>query len=349
MNRRYLAHFLLVAWTLHAQPDLASKLDAIVAERVTDRGFMGSVLVATDGNVLLDKGYGFANVEWDIPNTPDTKFRLGSITKQFTATAVLQLVEQGKLSLEDSVAKYVPEAPEAWRPITIHHLLNHTSGIPSYTDLPSFATPALRRVPLKPLDIVLLSKDKPLLFQPGEGYRYNNTGYVLLGHIVETVSGMKYDEYLQEHVFKPLDMTDTGYDWTRPVLKKRASGYGYNRDRKRYTNADFLDMSLPHAAGSLYSTVRDLYKWHQAVSAGKLLSKQSLEKMFAPGRNNYAYGWAVEKTPTGTWIGHGGGIFGFSTVIFRSADRDAVVIVLSNLENGDAAGLGRQLREALNR
>jgi D-alanyl-D-alanine carboxypeptidase len=193
----------------------------------------------------------------------------------------------------------------------------------------------------------MLSKDEKLLFQPGEGYRYNNTGYVLLGHIIETVSGMRYDAYLREHVFTPLGMTDTGYDFTRPVLKKRAAGYGYNRDQKSYTNADFLDMSLPHAAGSLYSTTRDLYKWHQALSAGKLLSKSSLDKMFKPGRNKYAYGWAIEETNGQTWIGHGGGIFGFSTMITRSAQGDAVMIVLSNVENGEAGAVARALREAL--
>ena len=339
--------FLLIACGLQAQTGLPAKLEAIVAERASDRGFMGAVLVAKDGTVLLEKGVGMANVEWDIPNTPETKFRLGSITKQFTATAVLQLVEKGLLSLDDPVKRYVPEAPETWNAITIHHLLNHTSGIPSYTDLPAFATPAFRRTPLKPLEIAMLSNDKPLLFQPGEGYRYNNTGYVLLGHIIESVSGMKYDEYLEKNIFGPLEMNESGYDWTRPVLKKRADGYGYNRDRKRYTNADFLDMSLPHAAGSLYSTVGDLYKWHRGLLAGNLLSKESHEKMFEPGRNNYAYGWAVEEADGRKWLGHGGGIFGFSTMILRAWDGDAVVIVLSNVENGDAAGLARQLRSAL--
>ena len=308
---------------------------------------MGTVLVAKDGKILLDKGYGMANVEWDIPNNADTKFRLGSITKQFTATAVLQLAEQGKLSLDDSILKYAPGGPETWKPITIHHLLNHTSGIPSYTDLPSFATPAARRVPLKPIEIVMLSKDLKLLFQPGEGYRDNNTGYVLLGHIIESVSGMKYDAYLREHVLDPLAMTDTGYDWTRPLLKKRASGYGYNRDQKRYTNADFLDMSLPHAAGSLYSTSRDLYKWHNALRAGKLLSKESWAKMFTPGHKNYGYGWVIEETEGRKWYGHGGGIFGFSTMILRAAEGDTVIIVLSNVENGEAAAVARRLRESL--
>lgn len=339
--------FLLIAWGLHAQTGLPARLEAIVAERAADRGFMGAVLIAKDGKVLLEKGVGLANVEWDVPNTPDTKFRLGSITKQFTATAVLQLVESGQVALADPVKKYVPEAPDTWNAITVHHLLNHTSGIPSYTDMPAFATPAFRRTPLKPLEIGMLSKDKPLLFQPGEGYRYNNTGYVLLGHIVESVSGMKYDAYLEKNVLGPLEMKDSGYDWTRPVLRKRADGYGFNRDRKRYTNADFLDMSLPHAAGSLYSTVGDLYKWHQAILAGKLLSKESYEKMFTPGRNNYAYGWAVEEADGRKWLGHGGGIFGFSTMILRAGDGDAVIIALSNVENGDAAGLARQLRTAL--
>jgi len=342
-----IALLFVTACVVHAQNDLPARLDAVVSARMAERGFMGAVLVAWDGKVLLEKGYGMANVEWDIPNTPDTKFRLGSITKQFTATAILQLVERGSLALEDSVGKHVPEAPQSWKPITIHHLLNHTSGIPSYTDSPAFAKPGFRRAPLRPLEIALLSKDEKLLFQPGEGYRYNNTGYVLLGHIIETLSGMRYDAYLREHVFSPLEMNDTGYDWTRPVLKKRADGYGYNRDQKRYTNSDFLDMSLPHAAGSLYSTVRDLYKWHRGLSAGKLLSKGSLEKMFKPERSNYGYGWVLEKAKDQVWAGHGGGIFGFSTMILRTVEGDTAIVVLSNVENGEAAAVARQLRDAL--
>jgi CubicO group peptidase (beta-lactamase class C family) len=312
-----------------------------------DRGFMGAVLIAKDDKILLEQGYGFANVEWDVPNTPDTKFRLGSITKQFTATAILQLVEAGALRLDDPACNYVPDCPEAWKPVTIHQLLNHTSGIPSYTGLPDFFAPKNSRIPLSPLEVVMLTKDRKLEFQPGEGWNYNNTGYVLLGHIIEKVSGVKYDAYLKEHIFDPLDMKDSGYDWTRPVQKHRASGYLYNPSTKAYTNADYLDMSLPHAAGSLYSTVKDLYQWDRALAAGKLLKKSSFELMFMPGKKNYGYGWGIETVDGRKQIGHGGGINGFSTMIARYPDQNAVVIVLSNVANAQAAVLQRDLTRAL--
>lgn len=345
--RRALSALVLLTGCLGAQPDLTKRLDGIASAWSAERGFMGAVLVAKGGTVLLQKGYGMANLEWDIPNTPDTKFRLGSITKQFTATAILQLAEQGKLSLDDSVLKYAPEGPEIWKPITIHHLLNHTSGIESYTDMPSFAKPVTRRTPLTPLEIVMLSKDRQLLFQPGEQFKYNNTGYVFLGYIVEKVSGMKYDEYVRSRILAPLGMNDSGYDWTRTVLKRRAAGYGYTPGSKSHANADYLDMSLPHAAGSLYSTARDLYKWDRALAAGRLLRKESRDRMFTFGRGSYGYGWVEERAYGKQWVGHGGGINGFSTMIMRAKEDDAVLIVLSNVENADAGALARFLRSAL--
>ena len=338
---------LAIAGLIHAQDNLPSKLDPIAEGYQNHRGFMGSVLVAKGGKIMLEKGYGLANWEWDIRNTPDTKFRLGSITKQFTATAILQLEEQGKLSLADLISNYLPECPDAWKTITIHQLMNHTSGIPSYTGFPEFSSPKMRRIPLSPLEIAMLSKDKPLDFQPGEGWKYNNTGYILLGHIIEKASGEKYDAYLKSHIFVPLQMNDSGYDWTLPVLKRRASGYRYNPQQKSYENADFLDMSLPYAAGSLYSTVRDLYVWDRALTSGKLLKKESFERMFTPGRSNYGFGWMIDKSNGHTRIGHNGGINGFSTVITRYPDEDAVVIVLSNVENGDAGGVSSRLTSAL--
>jgi CubicO group peptidase (beta-lactamase class C family) len=328
-----------------AQSDAAAKMDAVAKAYAEKKGFMGSVLVAKSGTVLFEKSYGMADLEWDVPNTPDAKFRLGSITKQFTATAILQLQEKGKLSVDDPITKYVEGAPEAWKGITIHHLLTHTSGIPSYTDSPDFPKPKFMRIPLSPLEIVMLSKDKPLEFQPGEKWKYDNTGYVLLGYIIEKVSGEKYGEYLKKHVFDPLDMKDSGYDWSRTVLKHRASGYQWGG--ASYLNAEYLDMSLPHAAGSLYSTVRDLYRWDRSLYTEKALSKKSLDRMFTPVKNDYAYGWFVTHGKDRTRITHGGGINGFSTIITRYPEQQAVVIVLSNVENGDPNGVATRLANIL--
>ncbi len=328
-----------------AQSGAAAKLDAVAKAYADKKGFMGSVLVAKGGAVLLEKSYGMADIEWDVPNTPDAKFRLGSITKQFTATAILQLQERGKLSVDDPIAKYVENAPAAWKGITIHHLLTHTSGIPSYTDFPEFQKPNFMRVPLSPLEIVMLSKDKPLDFQPGENWKYDNTGYVLLGYIIEKVTGEKYGDYLQKNVFGPLDMKDSGYDRTETVLRHRAGGYHW--DNNRHVNAGFIDMSLPHAAGSLYSTVRDLYRWDRSLYTEKVLSKKSLDRMFTPVKNDYGYGWVITHAQGRTRIGHGGGINGFSTVIIRYPEADAAVIVLSNVDNGDANGVGSRLANVL--
>jgi CubicO group peptidase (beta-lactamase class C family) len=209
-----------------------------------------------------------------VPNTAAHKFRLGSIKKQFTAAAVMQLQEQGKLSVTNPACKFVDGCPEAWKPVIVHHLLTHTSGIPSYTNMPGFREPKMRRVPLSPLEIALLSKDMALQFPPGEKMVYNNTGYVLLGHVIEKASGEKYAAYLKKHIFNPLDMNDTGYDETRTILPSRAAGYSRGPDG--LLNADFLDMSLPHAAGSLYSTLRLLVgrlhreRAHQRVSMSAL-------------------------------------------------------------------------------
>ncbi|HYP15013.1 MAG TPA: serine hydrolase [Bryobacteraceae bacterium] len=344
-SRRALFALLAVATLLPAQSPVAAALDRIATGYADHRQFMGTVLVAKDGKVLLEKAYGKANVEWDVPNTTDGRFRLGSITKQFTATAILQLVAQDKLSLDAPLCKFLDGCPEAWKEINVHHLLNHTSGIPSYTGLPEFRLPRLRRLPLTPVEIAMLSKDKPLEFKPGEKMNYNNTGYVLLGHIIEKVSGHKYDEYIKSKIFEPLSMNSSGYDQTEQIIEKRVTGYTWTPNG--YRNAAFLDMSLPHAAGSLYSTVGDLYKWDRGLYGEKILPAAMKQKMFTPGLNDYAYGWSVTNKNNRQVISHGGGIPGFSTIIQRFPENDAVVIVLSNVENVNAGNIANSLASAL--
>src|SRR6266481_6205698 len=312
MRRITLLFTLAIGLVFAQDAELAGKLDHVMSAYQKNRGFMGSALVAKGGKVILEKGYGMASVELDVPNGPDTKFRLGSITKQFTSTAILQLEEQGKLSVTDTACKYLPECPETWKAITIHQLLSHTSGIPSYTDGPEFAKPKMMRIPLKPVEILLLTKDKPLEFQPGEKWKYDNSGYIFLGVIIEKVSGEKYADYLKKHIFGVLDMQDSGYDDSSVILRNRAQGYRSVTDGFR--NADFLDMSLPYAAGSLYSTVLDLYPWDRALYTDKILKQAAREKMWTPVKNNYGYGWSIGQSHKHKQIAHGGGINGFSTV-----------------------------------
>jgi CubicO group peptidase (beta-lactamase class C family) len=198
-------------------------MDQVVQTYVSTKQFMGSVLIARDKTVVLDKGYGFANLEWEIPNSPTTKFRLGSLTKQFTAACILLLEESGKLKVDDLVKKYMPDAPAAWDKVTIFNLLTHTSGIPSFTEFPDYAsTEATASTPEK---LVLRFRDKPLEFQPGEKMSYSNSGYVLLGYLIEKISGQTYSEFVQENIFKPMGMQDSGYDSNSAIIVHRASGY----------------------------------------------------------------------------------------------------------------------------
>src|SRR5262245_15545926 len=292
-----------------AKEDLVAKADAYLAAQASVNRFSGSVLVAKGDDVLVAKGVGLANIEHQVPNTPQTKFRLGSITKQFTATAILLLAQQNKLSVEDLASKHVENCPEAWNAVTIHHLLTHTSGIPSFTSLPSYReSMPLPSPPSKTLDRV---RDMPLEFTPGEKFTYSNSGYVLLGQIIEKVAGKPYEKLLPEVIFEPLGMKDTGYDLPAPIVPHRAAGY--RRIGDQLANAAYLDMTIPHAAGALYSTALDLHRWSMALDEGKLISSGAYEKMFTPVKETYGYGWFIDKQFDRRRIGHGGGINGFST------------------------------------
>ena len=245
-----------------------SRLDQVVQSYVSNKTFMGSVLVARGTEVLLDKGYGSANLEWNIPNSPAAKFRLGSLTKQFTAASILLLEERGKLKTDDPVKKFMPDAPPAWDKITIFHLLTHTSGIPNFTSFPDYRSQ--EPFDTTPEKLVARFRDKPLDFQPGEKWSYSNSGYVLLGYLLERVSGESYQKFLQDNIFDPLGMKDSGYDSNSAVILRRAAGYVPGKDGPE--NAGFIHMSIPFSAGALYSTTGDLLRWEQGLFGGKVLS-----------------------------------------------------------------------------
>ncbi|HZI18188.1 MAG TPA: serine hydrolase [Pyrinomonadaceae bacterium] len=301
--------------------------------------FSGAVLVARDGKPVFVSAYGTADAENDVPLTPQHKFRLGSITKQFTAAAVMLLQERGKLSVQDPVCKHVAPCPEAWRPVTLHHLLTHTSGVPSFTSLPDYK----KTEPLpSPVESTLARfRDLPLEFAPGESFNYSNSGYVLLGHVIERVSGKPYAEFVRQEIFAPLGMNDSGYDDPSRVVKRRARGYTFDGDELR--NAPFLDMTIPHAAGALYSTVGDLLLWDQALYTEKLLPRRAVEQMFTPARNGYAYGWASTRLFDRPLVTHNGGINGFTTNIMRFTGDRVTVVVLSNVESPHTDRVARDL------
>jgi len=321
--------FALLATLCPAQ-DIA-RMDQVVQSYVNNQSFMGSVLVARGSQVLLNKGYGSADLEWNIPNSPTTKFRLGSITKQFTAASILLLEQRGKLNINDPVKKYLPDAPAAWDKITVFHLLTHTSGIPSFTSFPDYAK--LEPFPTTAEQLVARFKDKPLDFAPGEKWSYSNSGYVLLGYLMEKITGGSYEKFVSENIFVPLGMKDSGYDSNSAVIAHRASGYVHGTNG--FENAGFIHMSVPHAAGALYSTTEDLLKWEQGLFGGKLLSAASLEKMTTPFKDNYACGLQVETKGGHKAIEHGGGIEGFNTELAYYPEDKMTVVVLGNV-NGQA-------------
>ena len=317
--------------SIDSNSDLASEVDAYMQALVALDRFSGSILIAREGDVLVSKGYSLANREHGVPNTSQTKFRLGSVTKQFTSMAILILQHQSKLQVQEPISKVLPDCPDAWERVTIHHLLNHTSGIPEHTDRLDWTTTG--RSPLTVQGVIDLFKDRPLDFGPGEDHRYSNSGYILLGQIIEQVAGMSYETFVNEHIFEPLGMANTGYDWNNRVIEYRAMGYDLRNDT--FVNADYLDMSIPHAAGALYSTVEDLLLWDQALYTERLVPKSSLETMFmfSPFLANYGYGVGVGQQFNRRMIGHGGGIHGFLTKLDRYLEEKVCIVVLSNLTN----------------
>jgi CubicO group peptidase (beta-lactamase class C family) len=289
---------------------------------------MGTVLVARGDKVLFSKGYGFANLEWRIPNDPATKFRIGSITKQFTAAAILLLEERGKLAIDEHVKTHLPDVPAAWNRITLRHLLTHTSGIPDFINAPGFAE--LQPFAATPEELVAHFRGEPLEFEPGSQYSYSNSGYILLSYLIEKISGENYERFIRENLFAPLGMNDSGYDSNSAVIPHRAAGYVYGA--AGFENAAFFHMSIPQGAGGLYSTTEDLLKWTRGLFGGKVLKPESLAKMTTPFLGNYALGLSIESVAKRKVIRHSGGIDGFDTEVAYYPSDQVTIVVLSNVE-----------------
>ncbi len=295
-----------------------------------------AVIVVKDGKVVFRKGYGMANMEFGIPIEPDMIFRIGSVTKQFTAVATLMLAEQGKLSLTDEITKFLPNYPTQGRKITVEHLLTHTSGIVSYTGIPEWRPQMRKDVSLD--EMIAVFKDKPMEFAPGERWNYNNSGYVLLGAIIEKASGMKYGEFIEKNIFAPLEMKRSFYDSTSRIIPRRAAGYSRSKDG--FVNAEYLSMSWPHAAGSLISTVDDLALWDAALYTDKIVKQESLKRAWKAFPLNdgrpakYGYGWGLSSLEGHPVISHGGGINGFTCDSIRLPDDRVYVAILTNRDSG---------------
>jgi CubicO group peptidase (beta-lactamase class C family) len=298
-------------------------------KKIADRGeFSGSVLIARNGKILFSRGFGFANREHDIPNISKTKFLIGSLTKQFTAMAVMILAERGKLNLEENICKYVADCPAIRRPIVIRQLLNHSSGIVDIVRLPEFGETVT--LPTTLARTIERLKKEPLQFIPGEKAEYGNSGFLLAAFIVEKVSGKSYEDFLRDNIYEPLAMKDSGYAHNASILKNRASGYA--RNDNKITNASYIDMSIPIGAGSQYSTVEDLFRWDQALYTEKLISKKGLDEVFRAYKGEFGLGWEIGRQFNRKLISHIGDINGFGSYIARYPDDRLLIVVLSNLE-----------------
>jgi D-alanyl-D-alanine carboxypeptidase len=315
---------------------LEARVDAIAAEFLKKPGAVGlSIGVARKGEVLLEKGYGLADAEFDVPADGETMFRIGSVTKQFTSAAILLQIEQGHMKLDDTLEKLVPEFPTPGHTVTLRQLLNHTSGIPSYTDIGD-AWEAKWPLELKHEELLALVKDKPFDFEPGSDWRYNNTGYYLLGMALEKASGKSYAVHVKKTLFEPLGLKRTRYDSNSELIKNRAQGYTLVLGR--LVNDQPLGVAQPGAAGGLISTGGDLVRWQMALTSGRVVKPESYALMTTPtvlpnGKDTgYGFGLMIDTFEGKKRIQHGGGIFGFNSMLLWLPGDDVHVAVISNGE-----------------
>ena len=312
--------------------ELVNVIDSMMAKHFKPGEPGASIIVTRHGKPVFRKGYGMANLELGVAIEPHMVFRLGSITKQFTAVCILMLMEQGKLDLQDEITKYLPDYPMHGHKITIEHLLTHTSGIKSYTNIPEIRTSMRKDMTLE--ELVDSFKPLPMEFAPGESYNYNNSAFVMLGLVIEKVSGMKYAEFLQKNIFEPLGMDHTYFDMANTLIPGRVSGYQVAGDK--FENCEYISMTMPHAAGSMASSVDDMAKWDAALYTEKLVKQDSLKKAWTPFTLNngvstgYGYGWASAHYQGHDMITHGGGINGFITDGFRFPNEQIYVCILTN-------------------
>lgn len=332
---------LIGATVAHAQ-SFQAEADQFVSSLTAETGFRGVVLVARHGHILFQKGYGDAVEEWSVANTPDTKFELASLTKQFTGAAILLLAQAHKLDIDAPVTKYYPQAPDAWSEITVRQLANHTSGLPN-NELANYNKGLC--VPYTMEELIATFRSRPLKFKPGTDWAYTNTEYYLLAYIIQTVSQETYGDFLTHQIFKPLGMNASGFLPTLAVIPQMAEGYA--SDGKSLRHRDYFDRSLEIGAGGIYSTAADMLRWNEALNGEKLLNRKSLDLMFTPSTpGNYGFGWFTEKHVR-TKVYHEGSDPGFAAFEIRYPEEKAFVIVLANVEDAPVRIIANGLGELL--
>ncbi|MGZ5190174.1 MAG: serine hydrolase [Flavisolibacter sp.] len=333
-----LAFTLVFQITFSQQKDvkqLSAEFDKILANQYKPNETGATVLIARKGQVIYKKAFGMANLELDVPMKTDNVFRIGSITKQFTAIVILQLLEQGKLDLNDEITKYIQDYPTQGNKITIEHLLTHTSGIRDYSTISDTAKKIAGDV--TPLQMIDFFKNQPMRFAPGTRWEYSNSGYYILGYIIEKITGKPYGEYLEENIFKLLGMSNSSFASDIRIIKNRADGYTKNENNK-FENAAYISMTHPYAAGSILSTVEDLFKWQQAVQFYKLIKKENVEKAFSRYKlidgkeTNYGYGWRLGYIQESPSLWHGGLVNGFIAMSMYLPKENVFVAVFTNCE-----------------
>ncbi|HRH51358.1 MAG TPA: serine hydrolase [Panacibacter sp.] len=317
---------LFAVFAVFAQ-DAGNKIDELISAYSKLNKFNGSALVAKNGTILLNKGYGYRNAADKLMNNEESIFQLGSITKQFTAAVILKLQEEKKLKVTDKLSKFFPDYPKG-DSITIKQLLTHTSGIYSYTNDGNFMANEITKNKSRE-EMMALFKDKPLDFSPGTGWNYSNSGYSLLGYIIEVVTKKSYEEAVRKYIFTPLHMTHSGFDFTHLKSPDKTTGY-FMLDDKSSNPAPVVDSTVSFSAGAIYSITSDLYLWHKALEQNTILSKTQQQEAYTPVKNNYGYGWGIDSIEGKRRVGHGGGIPGYITNESRVPEDDIDIVLLSN-------------------
>lgn len=322
--------------------DLAAWTDSYIRGLAPAQHFRGTIVVERNGHVLVAKSYGLAVEEWKVPNSQETKFEIASVSKQFTAAAILQLVDRGKLQVSDPVSKFYPEAPPSWNGITVHQLLTHTSGLPN-NGLENFTKGLC--VPYTADELINTLRDRPLAFTPGSAWAYTNTEYYLLAAIIERLSGERYGEYLAHHVFEPLKMGHSGFAATLDLVPQMAEGY--TRENGVLRHRDYFDRSVEIGAGGIYTNAEDMLLWNKALDSAGFLSAESLDLMFTahpPG--NYGYGWFIDAAPRQRSY-HEGSDPGFAAFEARYPEDHVVIVVFANEDDSPVRNIADTLAKYL--
>nr|WP_294937853.1 serine hydrolase domain-containing protein [uncultured Flavobacterium sp.] len=341
MKKTVFVLYLLIAVVFKIQAqEFPQKIDSLLLSYAKINRFNGTALVYKKGKVILEKGYGYQDIKNKIPNTINTVFQVGSITKQFTTTVILKLAEENKLTLQDKLTKYFPDYPRG-NEITIAHLMSHTSGIYEYFRNPLYHQLKQEKLLTKE-DRMALFKDKPMDFNPGTKFSYCNSGYELLGLIVEKITHKPYEQVVSEMILKPLKMVNSGFDFIGLQKSEKAKPYTLYSKYKS-TEAIPWDSTSTYAAGALYSNAKDIYLWHQGLLKNKVIKKASLEKAYVPVLNNYGYGWWIDSLYNKRIVSHGGNVDGFTSQFTRVPEDDICIVLLNNTYNHEIEAIGNSI------